>query len=446
MVEKSPSRVLGLGRAALLVWMLGAVLPYALSNPVNVDFGQLYMAGALAAEGSWDALYATPLPDAILNPAYPEASTPHPEYLRLAEARGVPAEACRFIYPPPVALAVMPLGWLSYDTARFVFAAVCCLALWFTGIQAGYVYRHFRGRAEPWVELLLAALVCLSPAMINGMRSLNVSMFTCAVVGVAVLTLLRRQELSAAGAFALGGVVKATSGPLVVVAAFLGRWKAVATTAAITVAVVTASLVVMGNGPFERFFGDIAPRLTVSDPAASNQSLAALLLRLRLTEADGPLLSGVRYAGVVLLLGLAWIARRQTRRDHARYDQHLIAGLYAAMLAWMVFNPLFWSHYQIVLTPFWGWLAWEWRRQLACGRWLLAVGLAVCFVSVWFPATIPLSQRFDTPELVTSHGLWGTLGLLAYAVGRLLGLGWLGFASDDNEALPDKPSEAAACP
>lgn len=415
---KTAMRWLWIGRAVLLVWMLGVVLPYVLSAHEHVDFPQLYMAGTIAVEGQWDALYATPLPDAELNPAYPTASTAHPEYLRLAEERGVPPESLRYIYPPPAALLCWPLGLVDYATAVIGAAILSCLTIWLVGIQAGLVYRHFAGRPSR-VELVLGVLACICPAMINGTRALNIAMVSAALIGLAVLSLLRPLHLHAPWSLALGGIFKATSGPLVVVATALGRWRAMVGTIVVSIAIVAASLLIMGVGPFERFFADIAPNLMTTTPEVSNQSLVAVLVRQGLIESNGNALDWIRRVGIVLLLGIAVITRLQTRRNPEQKEALLMAGMYLAMLTWMVFNPLFWSHYQMILAPFWGWLAWEVYREAKAGRWAWVVAIGLCFASVWFPITIVLNQKFATPEIITSHVLWATLVLAGFTAWRL---------------------------
>ncbi|MEM9883310.1 MAG: glycosyltransferase family 87 protein [Planctomycetota bacterium] len=411
-----------------LALVLGVVLPYALRNDAHVDFPQLYMAGAVAAEGRWEAVYPEPLAGATHNAAYPEASVPHAVYEAIARRRGVPEGSLRFIYPPPVAILCWPLAWLSYPAAVVGFAALSAVAVWVVGLQAGWVHRAVVGRPR-WVEGPLTLSVCGAPMMVNGMRSLNISMLLGVLVGGAVLGLLRKREVTGAVMLTLGGVFKASTAPLALVYLAAGRWKALAMAVGWTVLIVGGSLAVMGRGPFAAFFVDVAPTLAWGAADAANQSLLGLLARVTGdAEAAAGINAWVRPWGLVavVLVGLgvgrlAWLDRQ--RRVHRRLRARgLAAGAFAALMLWMLLSPLNWPHYQLLLAPLWGWLWWEVARAWRGRRRTLAGAIVLAWVSLWFPVAMFIDAGTGrVPEPWVSHGFWSSLALAGYAVARL---GW----------------------
>ena len=411
--------------AAALAWMLGVLLPYTLAKPQNDDFPQLYMAGVVAAERAWSGLYrhgprdqhaaddldSTSTPSATSSPGSSGgAARPSPSYDQLRRERGVP-ELNPTIYPPPVAFLMLPLGLMSFDSARVVFAAVAGVCAWVAAVQAGWVHRLLWGRRSRAEGLLILA-ICLSPLMVRGMRVMNISLVLGPVLGAALLAMLRQRPTRSAAAICLAGVFRASSGPLVVVQAGLGRWKSLAWITAATAAVLGLTLAAMGGGPVVEFASRGLPIALQPYPMTNNQSAGAFCVRAGWLSRDAA--RWVSAVGVLLLVagGVRLFAVR--RRAAARPAAVAAAGL-AMMSVWFAFSPIFWTHYHLMLTAWWGFLLWSLRGAGVVPR----VVVGVAWLSVAVPIAVAGGGRYVTAEPWRSHILLGSLVIAGWSWGQL---------------------------
>lgn len=413
MAGRNPKRWIIAARLIGLAWLLGVVVPYALSKPTHPDFPQLYMAGAIAIEGQWQALYPQPIEGAEVNPAYAKASTPHPDYVRIMEERGVP-DRLRFIYPPPVAMLLAPMGLLSYRTALVSFAVVSAVAVALSGILAGWVYRKILGEVT-WVEALLVLIACFSPAAVDGMLSMNISLQTGAVLGIAIVAMLGGLPGGAVWGVPFSGVFKAASMPIALLMAVMGHWRTLIGVLCITLVIIGAAILMMGTDPFEIFFGQIAPAVAgKTSPELTNQSISGFLSRHQLYSPQVGRIIGL--FGLGTLLWIAWRVFRH-RRVMDQQPVALASAMLAGLLVMMLCGPMFWVHYHMVLVPLWGLLAWDVLRSWRRGQWVWLVLLVGCWVSIAFPAIAWLQHRIDSPPtLLAEHTLVASLIL----VGRYL--------------------------
>ena len=412
-------------RLAGLAWVLGVVVPYGLSKPQNDDFPQLYMAGVVAAERAWPGLYRHGVrgkPEGDVKPAKTEAQAQRvgrPSYEQLRAERGVP-RMNPTIYPPPVGFLMLPLGWLSFGGARVVFAVVSGLCAWGGGLQAGWMYRRLVGRRSV-VEGWLVLTVCLSPLLVRGMRVMNISLILGVLVGGAMLAVMNHRRVGSAAAVCVAGVFRASSGPLVLLLVGLGRWRSLAWIGAGTAAVVALMVGVMGWGPVVEFVGRGLPAALQPYELAANQSAGAFAVRMGWLARDpARWVSGL---GVILLLAMGLRLLTLRRGVEARPAAVVGAG-WAMMLVWFAFSPIFWSHYHLMTTAWWGFLAWSLREAAGGigaggpGRWLgwgvlVVVGLA--WLSVGVPLVVAGGGRYLSAEPWRSHVLLGSLVLAGWS-------------------------------
>ena len=93
------------------------------------DFPQYYMGGVIARLGAWDQLYPVPKAGLMRNPGFIEDSTPKPLYAREMQARIPAGEGVRYMQPPPVALLLIPLSFLTYEQAYLAWMILLLLSV-----------------------------------------------------------------------------------------------------------------------------------------------------------------------------------------------------------------------------------------------------------------------------------------------------------------------------
>ena len=381
--------------------MLLVVVPWTLHEAADADFSLIYVAGSLVLTGDFDAIYPLPIDGAEVNAGFVGGSREHPRFEARRVARGAP-ETNRFIYPPPVALIWSPLGGLTYPGARLVFATVSAVCAWIVGLWAAWVYRRLGGELA-WMPGVLCGAVCGSVVLLQAMRAMNLSMVLGAALGWMVWSVLADRWAHAAGAGAVGGLAKGSSAPLLLVVAALGRFREWAGVAVLAAVVVGLSTAMMGWQPMATYFREVAPTLRHGSTLSHNQSLHAFVLRGPVPDAVAP---WVQPLGLVMLLGWCGgvaMLRRRLRRDAAG----LAAALLGAMLIWIVTSPLAWVHYQVMVMPLWGYLAWEAGR----GRWR-AGAVVLIGLGTWFPWNVVLPKLRGTPGVSLAEP-WGSLTLWA---------------------------------
>jgi hypothetical protein len=399
-------------RLAALVWILALTVSYRTYWPQDQDSGQYYMGGLVARLGEWNALYPIPHPGNPYNAGGRVGSSMNPEYRRLAFAQGV-GDANRFIQPPPIALAFVPLSGLPFRDAQWIWFLLMALCCWGVAVQAGRFFELALGHPSR-TSGVLTILVATSPLVYRVIFLGQISPLVALLLGAAVLGLLKDRTLGIAATLASATLMKYVGLSLLPLLIAMSRWREVVWLGAMLCSVMLMAVGVMGSAPFRVFVNDIAPTLGRSDVWPGNQALSAFLLRS--TGQEGLVLPPGLELGVRVLQGavLLVIGVLVFRRGRAFWSEppNVFAGAAALLLWTLIFSPLFWEHYFIYLCPFWGWLAWETRHTRArLLMVILAIGLG------WAPYAVFLRSYLGEP--LTSHMLWSSMITLGLACRRL---------------------------
>ena len=127
------------------VWIIGSLVVSLRITPIESatreyhDFSQFYMGGVIARNHAWDSLYPIPKPESLNSPGEAEDSDMRPRYAELANQARVPANATRFIQPPPFALFMEPFAKLKYSLAKQAWKLLSVLCAWGVAIQGGLI-------------------------------------------------------------------------------------------------------------------------------------------------------------------------------------------------------------------------------------------------------------------------------------------------------------------
>ena len=246
-------------------------------------------------------------------------------------------------------------------------------------------------------------------------RVSNTGPLLAACVGAAVVGLLRPERrgwAGVAGGVVLGGYTKFAPGVVLPVAVAMRRWRTVAATVGLGLGVAAVTLPVTGLAVWREFFARLWVPLQKSSNTEACQSLYGFACRVThrfpLTPPAATAVAAAR--DVAILVVLAALVHRRAFWD---VPAHVAAGC-AAVLAWLLaFAPVAWEFYHCMLTPLWGWLAWEFARGRAGMR--VAVGAAIALTLVPSPA----DWWGRLPEPLASRQLFSGLVVLAIALWRL---------------------------
>jgi hypothetical protein len=379
-----------MGLLFLLLSQLGKLAWFDhMHRTYSLDFSQYYMGGMIARTGAWDSLYPIPVGNNHFNVGYPQGSILRPRYAQIADQVGISRDEFRFAQPPPAALLYLPLTLFSVHTSLYVWTLLLTLASWGISLQAAAIYdacaagqlvRNPLGghrvidRLDGWLILF----ICFSPLVHHCVREFNISPIIGFLVGMAVVGLIRRNGWSGPGFF-FASLLKIT--PLVLGPLYLAmrRWGAIAACAVLGVVVLAISIGVMGNGPFLVFWRDVMPSLgnvaMVNHNKALYPTICQFLVRQSLPPAAILVLKIIQWG----LLAVIIVAMFRKPMRYWHQAANVGAGA-AALIAWiLLFAPICWDHYVMMLMPMWGWLALRAMRS----RWsllLVAIAVALCYV------------------------------------------------------------------
>lgn len=308
--------------------------------------------------------------------------TGRPIYAAMTEA----PQLLPFTYPPFAALLALPLAWVPFGVAGWLWTgaqvAATAAIVWY----AGWRLIH---RAGPWVPLALAALTApmlwLHPVS-DGIRFGQVNAFMV----LACLMDLRRprpgllRRVPPGVLVGLAMSVKLTPGVFVIHYLVNRRWREAATAVGTAVGVTLGSWVLLPEASFA-FWGG-----ALQDPArlgpnfgTSNQSMRGFLLRVGPEGLAGTAL-WLALVAVVGVLGFR-LARQLWLRDDS-IGEVAVVGLLACLL-----SPVAWIHHfhWIVVVVFALLGAQPWRREGAGPRWRSRRLVAGLVVGAWFLMRMP---------------------------------------------------------
>lgn len=379
----------------------------------TADFSQYYMGGLMARQGLWESIYPVPVENAAANPGNPGCSMLKPAYAEQAELAGVHGDMWRFIQPPPAAVFMIPLSWLSYDHAYVLFRTLLCVSCAVVAVYCGRFAASLRGTVSKW-DGALAMVAAVSPTTLSSIRSGNVSPIVAACVAVGLYELAFRQRTCGAFGIVTGALLKYVTALLIPVALVFGRWRAVWQSVALGLAVLTATYALSGPKPFEEYFFHLSPHFDKPEVSETNQALRPVLIQL----AGGMppptwLMSGfqiLRFASIGTLLVLMVMAARRNR------SARVVVTAGVAVISWfLVFSPLTHGHYYLYLFSLWGWVLIEAGPRLPGKLMTLAV-----IAAMWIP--LAGGRWSPLPVLISCHMLYGGLTMLVFATDRLLRL------------------------
>jgi len=389
----------GRGTTALLVAaIVVAVGIEAVRAPeVHIDLAPLYAAAVLFDQGRVAEAYDLDPSDARYGGAALTGA---------ARARGYPVKrVLRYLHPPAVAAALVPLTLLDFPEAALAFRLASLLAL---AVAAALLGRLAGGGAGRAAFALLAMLLADPVRMTLDLGQTNALVLLLVAAGV-----LARFEVLAGAAVGLAGVLKTyvLAVPVVMLAA--GRWKGAVAAAVALAAVHGAALAVSPDGTGA--YADMARDLSgMQFLWPDQQSAAAQVSRVEtgFEEADlaswrdsavpagtgGPVAVGW---AVVVLGGAALLAWRRKPDLPAAGALGIVSGMLA--------SPVLHTHYPVLLAVPAAWMAGRGRADAPA--WILVAGLAL--------AALPL-HRGEAPFLL--HYLSGTGVHWAFVTRTLAGV------------------------
>lgn len=308
--------------------------------------------------------------------------TGRPIYAAMTEA----PQLLPFTYPPFAALLALPLAWVPFGVAGWLWTAAQVAATTAIVWYAGWRLIH---RAGTWVPLALAALTApmlwLHPVS-DGIRFGQVNAFMV----LACLMDLRRprpgllRHVPPGVLVGLAMSVKLTPGVFVIHYLVNRRWREAATAVGTAVGVTLGSWVLLPSASFA-FWGG-----ALQDPArlgpnfgTSNQSMRGFLLRVGPEGVAGTAI-WLALVAVVGVVGFR-LARQLWLRDDS-IGEVAVVGLLACLL-----SPVAWIHHfhWIVVVVFALLGAQPWRRERAGAWWRSRRLVAGLVVGGWFLMRMP---------------------------------------------------------
>jgi hypothetical protein len=272
-----------------------------------------------------------------------------------------------YLYPPPFALAIVPLSVIGGTAAVWIWTA-CLVAAFVVGVAVLPVPALVR-----WLVLLLGAL---DWPFLYSLKLGQVGPILFLLFAIGWRALDRPATLGAT--IGLGTLVKLQPGLLVVWAALTARWRAIGVAAAVVAVASLVTLAVGGLQPwldYPALLGRVASPLTTPHnftPGAVAYQMGASV------EVAGTLQA---VASILALAAVIVAARRATAE----------AAYLVTVVASQLLSPLLWDHYAMLLLLPVAWLlargAW-WAVAIPLATSILAIGVAPAAV---YPAVFAAS-------------------------------------------------------
>ncbi len=332
----------------------------------------------MARHSQWSALYPIPVPGSQDNAGLHSWSKS--KWRLFSYSRGIP-DYTHFILPPTSALLFVPLTFLSYFNAYWVWTFFLTISVFIMALISSRLLRYLLGQSSRW-EGALMLLIVLSPMTARAIRIVNVSPLIALLFSLTIVALIREQAFKGAGAMFIGGSFKYATLVIAPLLIAMRRWRMILWLGALGLGVVFLTVGLAGIEPFIEFKEVILPTLSRPSAYDGNQSLSGLLARTLgrpLPKVVSIWLNVMRLITMVAMLGLLFRVPKASWRAPV-----LIMAATAMWVSWLfMFSPISWEHWPIFLCPVWGWLLWE---GMALSRWryvsFLSLGL------MYFPAGI----------------------------------------------------------
>lgn len=266
-----------------------------------------------------------------------------------------------YLYPPPFAVAIVPLALIGGQPAVWAWTGLTVLAF-LAGVALLPVGRNVR-----WAILLLGALDW--PVLYSiKLGQVGPILFLLFAIGWRVLNPPARPFTPRGGivlgaAIAIGALIKVQPGLLVVWAALTGRWRTVVGAIAVIAALAIAATIVTGVQPwfdYPALLGRVSSPLTTPH----NFTPGAIAYQAGLAEGAAAVVEWVS-------VGLALVVMVFAARRRSAEASYLVAVIVSQLI-----SPLLWDHYAMLLLLPVAWLL-E-RRQW----WAIAIPLSTAVVLV----------------------------------------------------------------
>jgi len=381
-----------------LIWPCWDQSPRSL-HVGGVDFWQYYTGGLVAHYRLWKDLYPTPnkevydkVPDfkpqiptgffdsrlqearqgkwAFYPPVgYPYSSTVKPELFNLCPQL---RHTWHYIYPPPTALLLWPLGFFDHETASHIWFAIICGSFFGTGCLASRIFRVLIGKptyAEGWIMLLPIIPTLLGSGM-TAVETGNVSPLLGFLITTVVYSWISNQQIIA-GIGIIPLVLFKGIGlgwcPLFIIKPI--KWKTIVTLALLTLFINAVAFYYGGTDSYRTYFIEILPRSSIP----LGYGLQGRLLHFLGIE----LKIDFFIANILLSIVIYWAY--WVRRDSVNFNRNksvTIAAIAGILAIFCICNPVIWPTYytNYLLLPFAGWVLWEgFQAKMASRAWIFTI-------------------------------------------------------------------------
>lgn len=381
------------------------------------DFWQYYTGSLVVWNHCWESLYPKPNPEIydkapdfkpvvnikpfkISNPealkgrwafykqiCFPEASEVSPRLVALCPQL---EQTYRYMYPPPTALLLSPLGFWEAGKAVEVWFFVLCWSLFGISFFSAGIAKHLWGESSyvvGSVALLPVIATLMGSEMTVGIEYGNVTPLLGCLVAAGAYAWLKDRE--AAISFAIIPLVlfkglAISWCPLLLFKPV--KWKSILGLAMLTVILNGIVLWLGGMEVYRTFLGDILPKASIP----VGMSLQRMILQFFGINAS-PFFAVVN----LLLLGLLYFGFYKASSAAGLKQKSLVitATLAGTIAVFCLCNPVLFPHYISIylLYPFAGWVLWE--KSQTKGIWgaLLLFIMALSIIA-WFDAILFLKN------------------------------------------------------
>ncbi|XHR28424.1 MAG: glycosyltransferase family 87 protein [Chthoniobacteraceae bacterium] len=353
------------------------------------DFGQYYAGGLVARHGIWRDLYPIQKKE-IFDQApqfkpliktrffvegknqrflYPHIASPSATDISEELATLCP-QLCfvwRYMYPPPLALYLKPLGYFDYMTAGKIWFTGMSLSFFGIGLLASMICRHLFGRTtyvQGWVTLLPLLPIFLGSNTSTTLSVGNSSPFLGFLIALVAYAWIKGWQAVMAAALIVLIPFKGIGAswyPLFLVKPV--KWVTFLVSAGLAVLVNGVTVAYAGVSIYREFFKAVLP--WANSPEGTG-------LQGILKDAFGISLQSFISIAVFLLYAVIYI--RYWRNRKQSNPVVIVASVVGMVAIFCTFNPVVWPNYCTIylFLPFAGWLFWELDK--ARGAWKAIIG------------------------------------------------------------------------